>query len=230
MDALNEVNTSVFVRGNWDDVIAEVCDELVDLDDPEAVYVTALVAWLLDRIAPAQARTVRGWPLTVRREVDGVDVLVCHNLPTRNHGEGLLATARTDELEALCDGADVVVFGHWHEPALRWSGRRQLIVGPGSVGQAWRTRAGASGPAPAEYAILRIGPGGTADVDFRCVAYDHHAEAPLAHRSGLPYAELYEKHLATGAVFQHDPARLTAVADRHGYRAVAGRFLAGRAR
>ena len=198
----------------------------MDLDDPNNVYATVIVAWLLDRLAPAQADAVAAWPLAQTRLVNGLTIAAWHNLADQNYGRGLLAAAPQEDLADLCGDADIVVFGHWHEQVLRWTQRRQMLVNPGSVGQAWMSRPGATAPAPAEYALLRVAADGVADVAFRCVPYDHAAEAERARAADLPYLELYEEQLATGTTFQHNHGRLALIERRHGYRELAERFLA----
>ena len=221
---LADVGTDVHVRGNWDDAIEEVRRGEVDLNDHSDIYVTVFVAWLLDRITSQQAAAVAAWPLADTRQIAGLRVQACHNLPHVNHGRGLFVTSPQEDLAGLCGDADVTVFGHYHEQTLRWSqGRVKLVVSPGSVGSAWAPRQGLP---PAEYAILRLSEGEAPSVDFRSVAYDHARELARARAAQLPYLELYEHQVMRSLTYTHDQDVLRAIEAREGYRAVAERFLA----
>ena len=58
MQLLDEAPTTLFVRGNWDDCIAQVCSGQVDLDDHTDVCATVWVSWLLDQMTSGQAEMV----------------------------------------------------------------------------------------------------------------------------------------------------------------------------
>jgi predicted phosphodiesterase len=223
---LSGVNTTVMVRGNWDDCIEDVRTGPVDMDDPGDVCVTVWIDWLLRHLTAAQARDVARWPLAVTRVVNGQTVAAWHNRIDQNYGVSPLAMAACDDLADNCAGADIVAFGHWHEQILRWGrGRHQMVVNPGSVGNAWSTD---ESHAPAEYAVLRVDDDGMASVDFHRVPYDRRTELDRARDAELPYLEIYEHTLAGMGrlVDAHDALKV--IERRDGWRAVAERFLAAR--
>ncbi|HKH29894.1 MAG TPA: metallophosphoesterase family protein [Gaiellaceae bacterium] len=152
-----------FVRGNADrEVVAGGADDR---------------QWCLDRLGAERASFVSGWPLTVRKDVDGLGrVLFCHATPDSD--EALLTPITPDEAvaEALAAAdSEVVVYGHIHVQYERGDAPR--LVNPGSVGWPHEGRRGAY------WALL--GP----DVAFRRTEYDFEAVAEQVLASGYPNAQ-----------------------------------------
>jgi predicted phosphodiesterase len=232
MQLLDEAGTTLFVRGNWDDCIAEVCAGQVNLDDHSDISATVLVAWLLDRM-PSARELVDTWPMTASRTINGVHVRAQHNLVDRNHGDAPLASAPGSELLELCGDADIVVFGHCHAQTIRWADNaeqwtthhRPMIVNPGSVGNAFPSPGVRD--VPAEYALLHIEEDARPHVDFRCLPYDQEAELATARRLGMPYLDFYRRTLTADGLPVYDQDFLAAIEAREGYRQVAEAFLAG---
>jgi putative phosphoesterase len=166
LDLLRALEPRVaFVRGNAD-------REVVDGGEGDRYG-----GWCLDRLGPERAAFVAGWPLTVRKEVDGLGrVLFCHATPQSD--EALLTPLTPDAAvaEALAGAdAEVVVYGHIHVQYER--GNAPRLVNPGSVGWPHERRRGAY------WAIL--GP----DVEFRRTEYDYETTAELILASGYPNAK-----------------------------------------
>jgi putative phosphoesterase len=164
LDALQALEPRVaFVRGNAD-------REVVAGGEGER-------SWCVDRLGTERAAFVAQWPLTVRKDVEGLGrVLFCHATPQSD--EAFLTPATPDDAlaEALAGtGADVVVYGHIHVQYERGDAPR--LVNPGSVGWPHENRRGAY------WAML--GP----DVDFRRTDYDYEATAELIVASGYPNAQ-----------------------------------------
>jgi putative phosphoesterase len=164
LDALRGLEPRVaFVRGNAD-------REVVAGGEGER-------SWCVDRLGPERAAFVAGWPLTDRRDVEGLGrVLFCHATP---HSDEAFLTPITPEeavAEVLADAdADVVVYGHIHVQYERGTAPR--LVNPGSVGWPHEGRRGAY------WALL--GP----DVEFRRTEYDYEAAAEQILASGYPSAK-----------------------------------------
>ncbi len=81
-------------------------------------------------------------------------------------------------------GADAVLYGHIHQPYLRWIGGRALI-NPGSVGQPF------DGDRRASCALIEAGQG-ELGVEFIRVPYDYERVVADARRLGLPAIDTYE--------------------------------------
>jgi putative phosphoesterase len=164
LDALRGLDRDVaFVRGNGD-------REVVAGGEGER-------SWCVDRLGEERAQFVAVWPLTVRRDVDGLGrVLFCHATPHSDEAFLTPATPEAAVAEALAGAeAEVVVYGHIHVQYERGDAPR--LVNPGSVGWPHEGRRGAY------WALL--GP----DVDFRRTEYDYEAAAELILASGYPNAK-----------------------------------------
>jgi len=226
-DLIDGINVTACVLGNWDDYFLATIRGDIKLDDASDVYAVRLAEYVYAGIGEAGARRITEWPLSTVRQVEGLRISLSHNLPTCNYGSQLMPFAPQENFDHIFDDskADIAVIGHTHESMLRYSTAEQIIVNPGSVGQAVANRAG---DLRAQYAVLAIDERGIVQVDFRRVAFDTEAELVRAERQGLPYLELYRESLETGHAHTHDLPLLQKLNERFGYQNEAANFLASR--
>jgi diadenosine tetraphosphatase ApaH/serine/threonine PP2A family protein phosphatase len=171
------------LRGNYDDTIGHAREDCAcGYTDPrDRHYAQIAFDFTLARTPGRQRAWMRGLPETIRFEVAGRTVLLCHGSPRRVNEFLWESTCPDAFLEWLCAraGADVIACTHtglpWHR-ALP-SGRH--VVNVGAIG-----RPANDGHPGAVYAELTL----NADVDVRFVrvAYDHDAVARDVEAAGLP--------------------------------------------
>ena len=131
----------VWVRGNGD---RELVEESGAPPDP-------VVPWAAAQLTPELAAHLRGLPLTVTLDVDGLGpTLFCHATP-RDDEEVALVDSRLDRWSEVLAGRpeQTVVLGHTHMPFVRLVDRR-TVVNPGSIGMPYGRAGGA-------WALLRHG-------------------------------------------------------------------------
>lgn len=225
---IDATNITHCIRGNWDDCLLGTMAGDIDLGNPTDVYLARLSQYVYDNIGDDGVARVASWPLWQVTELGPLKVLICHNLPNKNWGQDLMRACDQGNFDAIFDGveADIAVIGHTHSPFMRYASDGQMIINPGSVGQSPIYDAGPAGDLRARYAILVVDELGIADVEFRRVDYDRHAEMALAERAGLPYLGLYKESLTTGLTHQHDHELLQELSDHLGYLEQVTAFLA----
>ena len=173
------------VLGNADAFLLEV-----PADSPEPVTERQLEVrdWTLSHLSASHLEQIRSFTPIVRRELDGVSLLLFHGSP-RSYDDVLLPELGEESLEPfLCHDAALLAGGHTH---LQWTRRIEeaLYVNPGSVGISYDRH---SDPpvlrALAEWTLVTVADGDVA-VEFRQVPYaaaDVHA---TTRQSGRPYAD-----------------------------------------
>jgi predicted phosphodiesterase len=157
----------VWVRGNAD---RELYEPTESPPDP-------IVPWAAAQLTPVLRDHLRGLPLTVTLDVDGLGpTLFCHAVP-HDDEEVVLVDTRLQRWAEMFDGVaeQTVVLGHTHMPFVRLAHRR-LIVNPGSVGMPY-------GRGGAHWAVL--GPA----VELRETHYDIAAAAATLASAGYPGIE-----------------------------------------
>ncbi len=172
------------VLGNADAFLLEV-----DADSPEPVTERQLEVrdWTLAQLDAAQLEQIRSFAPVVRRELDGVPLLLFHGSP-RSYDDVLLPELGGEALDPyLGHDAALLAGGHTH---LQWTRRigDALYVNPGSVGVSYdRHPDPPSLRALAEWALVTVEDGAVA-VEFRQVPYGIDDFRAAAERSGRPYA------------------------------------------
>ncbi len=172
------------VLGNADAFLLEVDD-----DSPEPVTERQLEVrdWTLAQLDAAQLEQIRSFAPVVRRELDGVSLLLFHGSP-HSYDDVLLPELGGEALDPyLGHDAALLAGGHTH---LQWTRRigDALYVNPGSVGVSYDRH-----PDPpilralAEWALVTVEDGAVA-VEFRQVPYAIDDFRAAAERSGRPYA------------------------------------------
>ena len=173
------------VLGNADAFLLEV-----PADSPEPVTERQLEVreWTLSQLDASHVEQIRSFAPVVRRELDGVSLLLFHGSP-RSYDDVLLPEAGGAALEPfLGHDAALLAGGHTH---LQWTRRigDGLYVNPGSVGISYDRHADPLVLRPlAEWALVTVADGSVA-VEFRQVPYAVDDVWDAAKRSGRPHAE-----------------------------------------
>lgn len=181
------------VLGNADAFLLEV-----PFDSPEPVTERQLEVreWTLSQLHASHIEQIRSFAPAVRRELEGVSLLLFHGSP-RSYDDVLLPELDAEALEPFVGhGAALLAGGHTH---LQWTRRigDSLYVNPGSVGISYDRHAD---PlvlrAFAEWALVTVAEGGVA-VEFRQVPYRVEDVRAAAMGSGRPHSDEWAKQWAT---------------------------------
>jgi len=173
------------VLGNADAFLLEV-----PADSPEPLTERQLEAreWTLSQLSSSHLEQMRAFAPVVRRELDGVPLLLFHGSP-RSYDDVLLPELAAEALEPfLGHDAALLAGGHTH---LQWTRRigDALYVNPGSVGIAYDRHADPPVLRTlAEWALLTVAEGAVG-VEFRQVPYALEDVQAAAKRSGRPHAD-----------------------------------------
>jgi putative phosphoesterase len=218
MAILRSVNTTVWLRGNWDDFLFQTLEESVAYQKPTHVYSARLSAYVLSQLTKGDLTFIRELPIAAEREIDQLTFQVSHNLRDKNDGHELLPMMPQQGFDRLLEGtkAEVAIYGHTHQPILKASSDGRLILNPGSVGSPFSLKAKLRRNREARYLILTVD-GSNVQEDFRTVAYDLGAEVALAKKRGLPYLGLYEALVFEGYGYLHDPGTVDEVNQQFDY-------------
>lgn len=173
------------VLGNADAFLLEI-----PADSPEPVTERQLEVreWTLSQLSSSQLEQIRSFTSVVRRELDGVSLLLFHGSP-RSYDDVLLPELGGESLDPfLGQEAALLAGGHTH---LQWTRRigDALYVNPGSIGISYDRHADPPVLRPlAEWALVTVADG-TVAVEFRQVSYAVEDVQAAAERSGRPHAE-----------------------------------------
>jgi putative phosphoesterase len=173
------------VLGNADAFLLEI-----PADSPEPVTERQLEvrAWTLSQLTTSHVDQIRSFSPIVRRELDGVSLLLFHGSP-RSYDDVLLPELGGESLAPfLGQDAALLAGGHTH---LQWTRRigEALYVNPGSVGISYDRHVDPPVLRPlAEWALVTVADG-TVAVEFRQVPYAVEEVQAAAKRSGRPYAD-----------------------------------------
>jgi putative phosphoesterase len=173
------------VLGNADAFLLEV-----PADSPEPITERQLEVreWTLSQLGASHLEQIGSFARVVRRELDGVSLLLCHGSP-RSYDDVLLPELGGEALEPfLGHDAALVAGGHTH---LQWTLRigDALYVNPGSVGISYDRHEDPPVLRPlAEWALVTVADG-TIAVEFRRVPYAAEDVRDAAKRSGRPHAD-----------------------------------------
>lgn len=216
---LRELEPTVFLRGNWDDLLLKGAQKKIPLTKQSHIYFTRLAQYTATHLEHQDLTWLKNAPLHMMKKVGPLQFSLSHNLPGLNYGQKLYPTNnQADFDEILTDlKADVALYGHVHHQLLRYTTAEQLILNPGSVGEPFCDHPKLQADLRAQYLLLEVDKTGLAQINFQKVAYDHKKEAHLAQAKELPYLELYQEMLLTGKVHTHDQVRLKELTERYGY-------------
>jgi putative phosphoesterase len=150
-------NGSVIVRGNHDHAIGSGDDPRCS--PPFREMADATTQYTNSVLSDSQKQFLRDLPLVARREVDGLQVYLCHAAPS----DPLFAYYSPDsprwEQEFAHAGADLLLVGHTHLQYVSKIGAHK-ILNPGSLGQS------KMGSPAAYYAVLNNGVVGLRSFDY----------------------------------------------------------------
>jgi putative phosphoesterase len=173
------------VLGNADALLLEV-----PADSPEPVTERHLEVreWTLAQLNSAHIEQIRSFAPVVRRELEGVSLLLFHGSP-RSYDDVLLPELDSEALEPfLGHDAALLAGGHTH---LQWTRRVDdaLYLNPGSVGISYDRFEDPPVLRPlAEWALVTVADGNVG-VEFRQVPYPVEEVQAAAKQSGRPHAD-----------------------------------------
>ncbi len=173
------------VLGNADAFLLEV-----PADSPEPVTERQLEVrdWTLSQLSSSHLEQMRSFAPVVRRELDGVPLLLFHGSP-HSYDDVLLPELAGEALEPfLGHGAVLLAGGHTH---LQWTRRigDALYINPGSVGISYDRHADPPVLRTlAEWALVTVADGAVG-VEFRQVPYAVEDVQAAALQSGRPHAD-----------------------------------------
>jgi len=224
---LKRINTSVYVKGNWEDCLLEVLDGQVDLNDPSDIYIARLVQYQCQSLKNAELELLKQLPIHTTKTINGLNISIAHNLPDKNYGGDLVPDQTQQNFDRLFTqkNCDVAIYAHVHHQMMRYSSEDQLIINPGSVGQPYFKWAKHRADRRAQYAILEIDEKGLVQINFKKVSYDVNKELEEAKRESIPYITLYKEQLETGKTHTHDKDFLKEINQRFGYEKDVVEFL-----
>ena len=179
------------VLGNADAFLLEVRG-----DDPEPVTEQLLEVreWTLSQLSSSHVEQIRSFKPVVRRELDGVSLLLFHGSP-HSYDDVLLPELGGEALEPFIGhGAALLAGGHTH---LQWTRKLgdALYVNPGSVGVSYDRHPDPPVLRPlAEWALVTVADG-AAGIEFRQVPYPVEDFTAAAERSGRPFADEFVARL-----------------------------------
>lgn len=216
---LDTINTTAFIRGNWDDCFLAVLDQKTDIADASDIYIAKVTQAVYPSITEGDITRLRKMPIQQTRTVEGLVCSLTHNLPTMNYGGKLIPAATQDNFDALFvdSRVDIAIYAHVHHQTLRYASDDRIIINPGSVGQPFNKWASLRIDQRAQYVILEIDSEGIKDIDFRKVMYDKDEEYAVAKQKAHPYLELYNRILTNGETNTHNIPLLTEINEKNNY-------------
>lgn len=227
-DKISQLNPSVWVKGNWDDLFLYICSKNeINIDDASDVYIAKLAIDLMNRMTQENIDFLRNRHLHTVKTINGLTFSISHNLPEQNYGHDLLPTEKQENFDAIfqSNDCDVAIYGHVHHQLMRCSELGQIIINPGSVGYPFSNRKNLRKSGYAQYAILEINSVGVLEVYFKQVVYDIEKELKLAKNLNLAYIDVYEKMLREGASKTHDRDYLKTIDKQFGYTEIVRQYL-----
>ncbi|MHC5227119.1 metallophosphoesterase family protein [Enterococcus sp. LJL99] len=226
LDKLTAIAPTIWVRGNWDDCFLSVADKKVDLKNPEEVYIGILGAKIISEFKPVEIEFLQNLPIQLLKKSEELNFSITHNLLNKNYGGDLVPNAEQAMFDQLVENqVDISIYAHVHHQMLRYGSQDQLIINPGSIGQAFNGWKNFKHDQRAHYAILEINEMGNIDFDFRRITYDIQKELQRSKEVNLPFFELYQELLETGITHTHDRQLLEGIISRNGYREILKDFL-----
>lgn len=98
---LKRINTSVYVKGNWEDCLLEVLDGQVDLNDSSDIYIARLVQYQCQSLKNAELELLKRLPIHTTKTINGLNISLTHNLPDKNYGGELVPDQTQQNFDRL---------------------------------------------------------------------------------------------------------------------------------
>ena len=218
-----QMNPSLIVRGNWDDLVINGIAGRIKPTKPSRLYFGRLAQYVASRVKPGVVEEMAKWPLQQTRQVGKYTFTVCHNLPNLNMGQALFPTKPAENFDQLFSGqseakvAQVAIYAHVHHELMRYATDERLVLNPGSVGEPFNRQWSLQEDTRAQYLLLELDDQGIAGLNYRHVAYDHGRDWQMALDHDLPYQELFLRQLKTGRVDTHNQELVAAVSEKYHY-------------
>lgn len=173
------------VQGNYDNSVGNgLADCQCGYTDPKDNYFARLsYDYTFRNTAPENKLWMRDLPNEIRKDLNGVRVLLCHGSPRKTNEFLWQTTTSAAFLEQLCDSydADVIVGTH---TGLHW--HRQLPSGRHFVNCGAIGRPANDGQTNVWYALLSVNETKNVEVEFIPLEYDHAKFAAEMRAEQLP--------------------------------------------
>lgn len=222
LELLNSVNTTHFIRGNWDDFLFEdvLAISKQYFNEPQTTYIVELLKYIFNHIDNKYLRQMKQWPISEEFTLNNLNILLSHNYPDKDFGHELLPYEKQQNFDQLLfkKNHDIAIYGHTHHQVFRTSRKDQLVINPGSVGQPYTAWSKFSADRRAQYTILTLDSTGYGGIDFRKVNYSIDAELEFAQENDLPFFDSYKKIFTDGKAFTHNNDALNSVIKKYSYK------------
>ncbi|MGI3099583.1 metallophosphoesterase family protein [Companilactobacillus alimentarius] len=229
LELLKSVNTTIKLRGNWDDFLFEDILSISKqyIDEPQTTYIVELYKYVTEHLDHKYLNEMRQWPIYSKTKVGKLNILLAHNYPQKNFDHELLPYADQKNFDTLLfeKPYDIAIYGHTHHQLMRTSSKDQLVISPGSIGQPYTAWNNFNADRRAQYAILTFDDIGYRGIDFRKVSYSITDELKFAQANQLPFFELYKRIFTDGKAFTHNNAVLDEVIAKHHYKEATLKYL-----
>lgn len=217
---LHSLHPTVWLRGNWDDDLIHAYRGDHPYDDETKIMISRIGEYIGQQLGKSIIDKMAAWPISVQKRVGNLRIVLNHNLPNNNAGQGLFPTndqPAMDQIMPPDHQFDIGIYAHVHHQLFRYTSNEQLILNPGSVGEPYDGWNIHQTNLRSRYLILTIDDHGLADLDYRRVSWDREQERQLAQQAALPYREMYLRHLEDGRNFIHDHPFLAKINRKHHY-------------
>ncbi|MCI1974874.1 MAG: metallophosphoesterase [Limosilactobacillus sp.] len=218
--AFQLVLPTICLRGNWDDDLIQAFDGSHSYDDETKIMISRIGEFIGNKVGVDSIQEMAKWPITTSIQVGVLHLILNHNLPQNNSGQGLFPTNEQQQMDQIMGPTqccDVGIYAHVHHQLYRYTSKERLILNPGSVGEPYDGWNIHQTNLRARYLLLTIDDEGIADLDYRRVTWNVQEERDRALNEELPYKEMYLRHLENGRNFIHDQPFLAQINHDHNY-------------
>ncbi|WP_304249708.1 metallophosphoesterase family protein [Limosilactobacillus gastricus] len=217
---LQEMQPSLCVRGNWDDLAIHTSRGEGDLTKPSRIFFARLGQYVAEQGGASAVNIMEKWPIHQTVTVGPLNFALSHNLPGKNLGQALFPTNDVTNFDQLLTDSqvDIAIYAHVHHQLLRYGSDERIILNPGSVGEPFNHHEKLQRDLRAYYLIMEIDDYGLASLNYRHVYYDREVEYQRAVVAKLPYLELYRRMIDTGRVDTHNQPLLDQMNQKYRYR------------
>lgn len=219
LELLEDLHPSVYVRGNWDDLLLRGIEGKITLEKQSNIYFSRLAQFYAKELDQKQLAFIQKMSLQKVVKRGALTISITHNLPYLNYGQTLYPTTTQENFDEIAkdSDADLFIYAHVHHQIMRYTIREQLVINPGSIGEPFCDWDKFQADLRAQYITLEVDDKGLKQLDFCKVDYDHQKEYQRAKKAQLPYLELYKEQLEVGRVHTHDQELLAEYNKKYNY-------------